>query len=57
MGCRTDLEGCWPLGIAGVINTVLFQVGMNGESDTSLYPKSSWNGGDGSVNKMLARWV
>lgn len=29
-GCGAASEGCRPLGVAGVINTVLFQVGMNG---------------------------
>lgn len=56
-GCRADSEGCWPLGVAGVINTALFQVATNGESGTSLDPESSWNGGEDSVSKMLTRWV
>lgn len=56
-GCRADSEGCWPLGVPGVINTLLSQVARNGESGTLLDPESSWNGGDGSVSKMLARWV
>jgi hypothetical protein len=36
-GCGAESEGCRPLGVAGGINTVLFQVGMNGESGTSLH--------------------
>lgn len=55
-GCRAGSEGCWPLGVAGVINTVLFQVARNGENGTSLDAEISWNGEDGSVSKMLARW-
>lgn len=56
-GCGTDSEGCRPLGVAGVINTVLFQVGMNGESGILLHLESSWDWGDGSISEMLARQV